>query len=168
VTLITRDQLLEQRRWIYKSASAALREEATRSASYIFLSHSTKDAEQIIALRDLIEEQGFSVYVDWLDDPGLDRNSVSATTARHLRKRIASSRGLLVHATDNARVSRWVPWELGIADGLGKKVAMLPVLTKVSTSHTSTSQGSEYLGLYPWIDLETASESGVLPLGESP
>lgn len=35
----------------------------------IFLSHSYLDKVQVLALIDLFHESGFSVYVDWLEDP---------------------------------------------------------------------------------------------------
>src|SRR5690348_17193476 len=43
----------------------------------IFLSHSSKDAELVEGLKLELEDKKFSVYVDWIEDPQLDRNTVN-------------------------------------------------------------------------------------------
>jgi|TARA_R110002074_G_scaffold45850_3_gene118422 hypothetical protein len=80
----------------------------------------------------------------------------SKNTAIGLKKRIQQSRKFILLASKNSKDSRWVPWELGIADqgkGLGK-VAVLPTVE----SQTDVTWSSwEYLGLYDrivWGDLE--------------
>ncbi|WP_437935153.1 TIR domain-containing protein [Sorangium sp. So ce341] len=117
----------------------------------VFLSHSLRDAVRVLELKKLIERLGYSVYVDWVEDEELDRQSVSKKTAERLRKRIRRSRSLLVHATEHTSLSRWVPWEIGVADGAGKRVGVLP--TPEADVDTSEYRGEEYLGLYPYIHL---------------
>jgi len=44
-----------------------------------------------------------------------------------------------------------MPWEIGYYDGFrGDKIAIFPLTP--STSSTSSFQGQEYLGLYPYIE----------------
>jgi hypothetical protein len=101
---------------------------------------------------------GYSVYLDWVDDADMDRSEVTPGTAARLRHRITASRSLLVHATEGAKLSRWVPWELGFADGLHRPVGILPVLAE--HRHVFTYKGTEYLGLYPYVDFESPDKGG--------
>ena len=47
----------------------------------VFLSHSINDAELVLGVKVLLEDMGKRVYVDWVDDPELDRNQVNKHTA---------------------------------------------------------------------------------------
>jgi hypothetical protein len=60
-----------------------LREEAPAADAPfdVFLSHSIKDAETILAVKRLAQAGRLRVYVDWLDDPVLDRDRVTPETA---------------------------------------------------------------------------------------
>ena len=115
----------------------------------IFLSHSFKDAELILGLRNEIVEMGFSVYVDWLEDSTLDRQNVTPATAAVLRSRMGQCAALIFATSEAAAESRWMPWELGYFDALRGKVGILPVAE--SPSSTDLYAGREYLGLYPYI-----------------
>ncbi len=48
---------------------------------FLFLSHSTSDAEIILGVKGVLEDYGKTVYVDWLEDPQLDRRNVTAASA---------------------------------------------------------------------------------------
>jgi len=48
------------------------------------LSHSSLDKIKVLALVDLFNKAGFSVYVDWIEDTQLDRNNVTVDTAKTL------------------------------------------------------------------------------------
>ena len=54
----------------------------------VFLSHSSKDASLILGVKYELEEKGFSVYVDWIDDSEIDRSKVTAENAAMLRDRM--------------------------------------------------------------------------------
>jgi hypothetical protein len=116
----------------------------------VFLSHSTKHAAEVISIKRKFERIGISVYVDWVEDQELNRSDVTPASADRLRRRISASRSLLVHASEGAAVSRWVPWELGFADGVGLPVGILPVVA--GSRVTVVYKGVEYLGLYPYVD----------------
>jgi hypothetical protein len=90
--------------------------ELTRKTYDIFLSHSSEDAIYIKALYDELTEASFSVYVDWIEDPQLNRANVTKQTAAVLRKRMDSCRSLLYATSEAAKKSVWVPWELGYMD----------------------------------------------------
>lgn len=113
----------------------------------IFLSHSYLDADYIYMIKNEIEEMGFSVYVDWIEDSDLNREKVNKETALLLKKRMKSCKSLFYVTTENYQSSKWMPWELGYFDGIKNKVAILPVL-----DNTSSFKGTEYLELYPYVD----------------
>lgn len=130
---------------ILKEETSAARD---TDAFDIFLSHSIGDAELILGVKSLLEGQGLKVYVDWVEDPQLDRRSVTKETADLLRRRMRQSKSLIYVATENATSSKWMPWELGFFDGFKPGcVAVMPVLDLATDSFT----GQEYLGLYPVV-----------------
>lgn len=117
----------------------------------IFLSHSSEDAIYIKALRDELVEAGFTVYVDWIEDPQLDRSAVTKDTAALLRQRMRSCRSLLYATSSAAKKSVWMPWELGYMDSHTKsRVAIVPIVDDGQENHDF--RGQEYLGLYPYLD----------------
>lgn len=135
----------------YKTKSQVLNESAlsfSNSKKYdIFLSHSSKDAEIILGIKGILEDLGYSVYVDWVDDPQLDRGNVSKSTASKLRERMRASKSLFYVTTDSAVKSKWMPWECGYFDGFREKVAIVPVQ---KYPQSNKFDGQEYLGLYPY------------------
>lgn len=137
---------------IQKSVSVMLTEHARVQASVsrhdIFLSHAYADREIVLGVALMIEDLGYSVYIDWRDDPYLDRSKVSPEAADKLRTRMNASRCLFYSTTSNASDSKWMPWELGFKDGDNTRVAVLPVVQYATTSY----QGQEYLGIYPYVD----------------
>lgn len=114
----------------------------------IFLSHSIRDADLILGMKGTFEDLGYSVYVDWIEDPQLDRSKVTPATADKLRQRMNSSKSLFYVTTTNADASQWMPWECGFFDGKKEKVAIVPIL---KTSTDNSFSGKEFLGLYPYI-----------------
>ncbi len=114
----------------------------------IFLSHSVRDANLILGMKGIFEDLGYSVYVDWIEDPQLDRTKVTTATAEKLRQRMNSSKSLFFVTTSNADSSRWMPWECGFFDGKKEKVAIVPIQ---ETSTNNSYFGQEYLGLYPYV-----------------
>lgn len=123
---------------------------ATTKIYDIFLSHSTTDSEQVLGLKLILEDLGYSVYVDWIDDPQLDRSKVTKATADTLRERMKSCKALFYAYSVNATSSKWMPWELGYFDGVKQKAALLPI-RQSTYNNTDSYTGSEYLGLYYYI-----------------
>ncbi len=120
----------------------------------LFISHSSLDKDLVISLVDLFNKCNYSVYVDWINDPQLDRSQVNKYTANTLRSRMNSCKGLAYIATSNSSNSKWCPWELGYEDGKTGRCAILPVL---DTSYAF--KGQEYLGLYPYLDYDKNTNS---------
>ncbi|EHK5158191.1 toll/interleukin-1 receptor domain-containing protein [Vibrio parahaemolyticus] len=136
---------------IYKSKSQVLNESVIAFNKYrtydIFLSHSSKDSELILGVKSTLEDLGYSVYVDWVDDAQLDRSQVNEATAALLRERMNASKSLFYVTTENSITSKWMPWECGYFDGVKEKVAILPIK---QYSFSNEYSGQEYLSLYPY------------------
>jgi TIR domain len=135
-----------------KTLSESIRldsEEFTTFKNYdIFLSHSYSDKEDLLKIKQLLKEAGFTTYVDWIEDRQLPRSQVNKSTAKLLKERMQQCKALFYITSSNSSSSKWMPWELGYFDGLKKsRVAILPILEE-STSYN----GQEYLGLYPYVD----------------
>ena len=141
--------------------STQRRHTRANATTSVFLSHSSKDKDLALLVKEALESQGTAVYVDWLDD-GLP-TEITVMTARLIRERINSNNLLLLLAANNALASRSVPWELGYADGVHGEagVAILPV----ERNH-ETYRGNEYVGLYRELTLDgsssTAAHRGIL------
>lgn len=137
-----------------RSTTASILHESTVSKEKyydVFLSHSSMDSELILGAKALLESYGFSVYVDWVDDPQLSRSNVNANSAAVIRARMKSSTMLIYAHTIRSSNSKWCPWELGFFDGeKGGNVFILPI----SDSSQNKFEGQEYLGLYPYVDEE--------------
>lgn len=124
-----------------------MHKQASVAAHDIFLSHAFDDRELILGVALTLEDLGYTVYLDWRDDPALDRKNVNRTTALKLRERMRNSKCLFFATTDNTSNSRWMPWELGYKDGHNNRAAILPV----QESRPDNYNGQEYLGIYPYI-----------------
>lgn len=89
-----------------KSASVLLGEHVEAQASVsqhdVFLSHAYDDRKLVLGAALMIEDLGYSVYIDWRDDPSLDRKRVSRATAEKLRARMRSSKCLFYSTTAHA------------------------------------------------------------------
>ena len=119
----------------------------------IFLSHSSKDVELVLGLKLQLEDLKYSVYIDWIDDPDMDRSRVTKTTAEKLQKRMKQSLSLVYAFTENGSNSKWMPWELGYFDALKSKAAVLPILNSTADARNEQFIGSEYLGIYPYVSI---------------
>lgn len=126
----------------------------------IFLSHSSSDASLVTGLKLELEDLGYSVYIDWIEDPLLNRANVTKETALVLQARMKQCKSLVYAFSENASNSKWMPWELGYFDGIKGTVAVLPI----SKTSKSSFQGSEYLGIYFYIQIDTISGTNNLAL----
>lgn len=131
--------IAETRAWRATSATAA---EAT-----VFLSHSHQDTDLVEATVRFFASRRVHLYVDWLD-PKMPEVT-DPNTALELKKRIRSLRRFVVLVTDRSSASRWVPWELGYADGVKREhdIAVFPV------PNATTQPIAEYIGIYSRIEM---------------
>lgn len=123
----------------------------------VFLSHAKLDAEVVLGVYDFLVGVGYRVYCDWISDPLVDRTEVTPSHASKIREKMKASTTMLVVDGPQASQSKWMCWEIGWFDGHKQKVAVLPVLPK----STDPYRGREFLGLYPYITIDTIGEMHV-------
>lgn len=164
----TKDQLRTYAAELGSVQAGALRKSAElrSAAGSTFLSHSSKDDDLVTGAIRVLEGHGARVYVDEID-PAMPPYT-SCETAALLKSRIRDTRRFVLLASSNSKDSRWVPWELGIADSLKgtEKIALFPALDN-GNDRTWTSW--EYLGLYDRIvfgNIKGRSESLWMVLDE--
>lgn len=144
-----RDQLNEE---VATNLRKTAEERSPQGAT--FLSHSTKDGDLVTGAIRVLENHGARVYVD-KKDPSLPPYT-NKDTASTLKNRINQSRRFVLLATVNSKESKWVPWELGLADGY-KKIDQIALFPAVEERYQTSWTSWEYLGLYNrivWGDLQ--------------
>jgi hypothetical protein len=126
-----------------------LAEAKTASVSgSVFLSHSSKDDDKVDGVVLFLHEHGAKVYTDDTDErlP----NPPSTDTAKILKGEIQSSARFIVLVSPNSRLSRWIPWELGLADAF-KATTPIAILPFTHDGNEDQWAKEEYFGLYPRI-----------------
>jgi hypothetical protein len=120
----------------------------------IFISHSYRDFgpeselnKMFLGLKRLLENESYTVFIDWIDRPELDRSKVTLKTAAKLKNIIENCSCLFYVPSTNSIESKWMPWEMGLMDGLTGKVAICPITEQTEPFYS----GSEYLGIYPYF-----------------
>jgi hypothetical protein len=125
-----------------------------RSRYDIFLSQTSRDAEIVLGVYAILTGLGFAVFCDWIEAPKADRNEVTPANAAFIRATMGVSDTLLFLDTEGAAQSLWMCWELGWFDGGRGPVAVLPVLAEGEHYY----RGREFLGLYPYVELNDDGE----------
>lgn len=128
--------------FLFKSAAKSTYEKR------VFLSYSTLDYVYVDQVMDFFKDAKAAVYIDCGDDrlPHIP----SPQTAELLKDAINACPRFVVMLSENSKASKWVPWELGLADGL-KGLAPVALFTIGKTFQEETWEKQEYLGLYPRI-----------------
>lgn len=123
----------------------------SRTNKNLFLSHSLSDVAPAKDAIAILQAHGASVYID-IEDGGLKVASSSSDIATRLRNAIDACKRLVVIVTENTHTSRWIPWEVGLADAFSgtSRVALLPLKQLSSASELWIKQ--EYFDLYARIE----------------
>lgn len=125
-----------------------LEKRASRKEYNTFLSHSSDDDDLLAGVVVILENHGAVVYTDDGDERLPEHTSPE--TARILRGAVKDCRRFVLFVTENSKGSRWIPWELGLGDGMKgpSSVALFP-----SGDNWFETQWAEeeYLGLYQRI-----------------
>lgn len=129
------------------------------AANTAFLSYRGSDHFHAVGIRNMMESvmPTLSIYID-SEDESLDKSNVTLSTANRLKSMIDRVGCLLYVTTSNHAESKWMPWELGYADGRGKRVAVVPTVSAADYRDGWDFAGQEYLGIYPWIDIHRATD----------
>ena len=114
----------------------------------IFFSYSYNDKDYALVIVQMLEQCGYSVYID-LKDSELDRNNVGIETVKKIAQSMDKCRGLLYLYSKASSVSRWCPWELGYVSGKKSfRCAKMPLIQ----NQKDTYEKQEYLEIYPTIE----------------
>lgn len=146
VQYVTRSELRSMAtRNLAQGKAKVAKAENRSSTGMTFLSHSSSDDELMPAVVLILENHGATVYLDKLD------NSLAAMEikdiASSLRTKISSAKKFILFASQSVKGSKWVPWELGLADGYKgpRNVAIFPAPENMQETAWSEQ---EYLGIY--------------------
>lgn len=143
-------------------ANQYLTESKASARLSIFLSHSHKDAKRAKGMIRHFASLGIDVYVDW-NDSGMPRET-SRETAEKIKAKIEENRLFMVLATQNALDSKWVPWEIGVADKTKGEAAIMIIPVADSSGNF---EGSEYLQLYRRVVIAESGVDGVFEPGKT-
>lgn len=139
----------ERRQSVHFSNARVLAEAKAETASgAVFLSHSSKDDEQVEGVVMFLRDFGVRVYTD-NHDARLP-NPPSVETAKTLKGEIRDASRFVVLVSPNSRSSRWIPWELGLADGF-KGIVPVALLPITQNGDEESWAREEYFALYPRI-----------------
>ena len=121
---------------------------STLPGKTVFVSHASADDQWIPGVLRFFDRFAAPAYVDDFDKR-LPKPPTTAT-ALTLKNEIKQCPRFVVLVSPNSRFSRWIPWELGLADGFKNipLIALLPV-TPEGTEENWTKE--EYFSLYPRI-----------------
>ena len=116
----------------------------------VFISYSWNDKKYAEKVVTLLNECGYSAYIDY-NDLRLDRSNVSEETAKKLLDAMRKCKGLLYLYSPSSSVSKWCPWEVGVFSGIKNfRCANLPLVEKQNDEY----KNQEYLELYPYIEYD--------------
>lgn len=134
-SVLSRDQLLKEAK-------------ASTAGTIVFLSHSSKDDPLVPGVVAFFRKFSAGVYADDFDKrlP----NPPSTATAVILKNEIRRLPRFVVLATSNSYTSRWIPWELGLADGF-RGIPPNAILPITPEGQIPTWLTTEYVHLYPKI-----------------
>jgi hypothetical protein len=150
MAIIKRNNLLrydpQSERKLITDYSSAINEIYTSKYPTVFISHSSRDKELVKKVVAILSDQGANCYVD--EEDSEMPAEVSVETADRLRDKIGYSHKFVMVASRYALVSRWVPWELGVADEPDEvdRIAIFPV-----EEENEKWEGNDYVGLYDLI-----------------
>ncbi len=148
VEYLTRETIRRNAGPISEQASIVRKAETRSPAGSTFLSHSSKDVDLLPGAIAILEAHGAQVYVDKKDEELPP--TTSRETASILRNRIKQCSKFILLTTVNSKDSRWVPWELGLADGF-RQSSNVAIFPGVDSTRDHAWSEREYLGVYDRI-----------------
>src|SRR5450830_1080378 len=157
---ISIDEIRNASNFVKKATAKTINEAKASNMATAFLCHSHLDADLVKGTINLLNNDGWNVYVDWADSsmPAIPNRE----TAQLIQKKIVALNYFLFLATPNSMVSRWCPWEIGYATG---EKPIDNILIIPTTDRSGKWHGNEYLQLYRKIDVAKEGGFGVFHPG---
>lgn len=125
-----------------------LESRATRKTFNTFLSYSSTDYDLLPGVIKILENHSAVVYTDIGDDRLPEKTTPE--TAHMLKLAIKECQRFILFVTTNTKRSRWIPWELGLGDGM-KTTDDIALFPSAQNSNDTFWSEQEYLGLYQRI-----------------
>lgn len=113
---------------------------------YIFLSYRHSDRKYVPQVANFLKTLGKGIYVDFLYEELA--KAPNSEVAYILRTRISQCKKLIQLITPNSGLSKWMPWELGLGDGL---LGYSNSVTLPGIEGYNRSIDQEYLNMYGHI-----------------
>jgi hypothetical protein len=129
---------------------------------HVFLSHRYADKTELRGLVAMLEDLGISVFLDWREYPQFNRATATKAIAAAIKSDMRRCSVLLYAITSTVSSSIWMPWELGLFDGMKARVATVPLAAK-----PGEFPGLEYAALYPWVERTTVNGASILWVREA-
>jgi hypothetical protein len=145
-----------------RRAAQFLNESIATARLSAFLSHSHNDRKNVRGMIRHFASLGVDLYVDW-NDSGLPRQ-IGRFTAERIKDRIDELDVFKVLLTPNACKSKWVPWEIGVAD---KAKGESKVLINPVVDSSGSFYGMEFLRLYRRVTIATTGKTCVVQPGRN-
>lgn len=133
------------REWAATAETGMLKEASDLQGKNTFFSHSSKDDDKVAGAIRILRNHGARVYVDHYDP--LNKTDDCTAIAAHVRSVISACRKFVLFATPQSIDSKWMPWELGLADGVRShsNAAIFPAADRAFEQDWAQQ---EYLALY--------------------
>jgi hypothetical protein len=124
----------------------------------IFLTHTGIPLPLLYILTCLIEEMGFSVFVDPFNLKEVPLKAGIKDHIKQLKEKMPHCDCLLIAAAAHATESTLISWLLGYYESLKKKVAVIPIFEK--DINTIDFNGNGFLSMYPYIGVAKSVQDG--------
>lgn len=157
MAFFTENELLSfNTQFLSEAVEGNLEKSASLTKNTIFLSFSHQDIDIATGFRNYLAKLGFKLYIDIFD--GNLGSKTDRATALRIKEKIKSSAFFFLLATNNSVSSRWIPWELGIADGYKDydNIFIVPV-----ENSSGDFKGNEYIKIYKRIELADNKKAGI-------
>ncbi len=118
---------------------AARKTPAAPAAYTVFISHSSKESWIAQQISKEIESHGAKTWLDLKDLRGGD------DIRRSVKRGIRASQEAIVLLSAHSVTSQWVIYEVGIADGQGKRIT--PILNNIAPDEVAPLQGIKAINL---------------------
>lgn len=119
----------------------------------LYLSYAILDKKLVIKTATFLKSVYQNIHIDWAEYSMSEKNCIDNAT--NIKNKIITNNKFILIATSASIFSRWVNWELGIADSnkySTDNLAIFPIVDPKSNWH-----GNDYLNIYPRIEQHTKS-----------
>lgn len=114
----------------------------------VFLSYNFKDCEIAKKVAVLFVLNNYDSFLDWNDPKLRNRSEITENMIKRIKERIKENEIFVYIVTNGQKNSKWMPWELGLAEGMKKEVYILPI---IESKNKKNYDGQEYINVHNHI-----------------